>query len=194
MPRDGYPPVSRGEAGAGGGGQGPTHCISPMGNPRPHFKLITKLCLFSIFILVRLSPPLILRSLPQASQQPLSAPCLPPPQPMHPLSAAREVLAQQKPNLRAPPSKQCIASQCLGIRTNLVSADLSVLSTHMQPIHSHITHMAPTHFHFLSPAVLSCVSQSVLFVPLGRSTGQVAGSGCELNDMGDPDPALRSSA
>lgn len=119
-----------------------------MGNLRPHFKLITKLCLFSIFTPVRLFPPLILRSLPQPSQQPLPAPCLPPPQPMHPLSAAREVLAQQKPNLRAPPSKHCMASQCLRIRTSLVSADPSVLSTHMQPIHSHMTHRAPTHFHF----------------------------------------------
>lgn len=194
MPRDGYPPVSRGEAGAGGGGQDPTHCISPMGNPRPHFKLITKLCLFSIFIPVRLSPPLILRSLPQPIQQPLPTPCLPPPQPMHPLSAAREVLAQEKPNLSAPPSKHCLASQCLGIRTSLVSADPSVLSIHMQPIHSHINHRAPSHSHFLRLAVLSIVPQSVLLVPLDRSTGQAAGSGCELNDMGDPDPTLRSSA
>lgn len=162
-------------------------------NPgRPHFKPFIKPCVFSIFAFVRLSPPLILWSLPQLSWRPSHA--LSSTSPANPsFSAARGVLAQQKSNLIIVLPKHFMASQSLRIRANPGPADLSVLSTHACP--SHATCRALNYFHFLGPAVLSSVPRSVV-LPLDSPlpTLQLAGSHCEFNNTGAPSPILRSSA
>lgn len=135
-----------------------------MGNLRPHFKLITKLCLFSIFLPLKLSPSLILQSLPQPSQQPLHAPCLPPPQPMHPLSAARDILAQQKTNLRAPSptAAQALYGFPVPREKNKPRPCRSLCSQH-----SHATHPLSHNPQGTKPLSLPETSCAPLHVPVG---------------------------
>lgn len=100
-------------------------------NLRPHFKLITKPCSFSIFTPVRLSPPLILWSLPQPSQQPLHALCLLCRQCIPFLQLERSLLSK---NLTS--SLPCLS--ILWLRASRGPDDPSVLSTKACP--SHMTH------------------------------------------------------